>query len=63
MIIDITNDSIAFWLNYYIYIRVFPLIILNQTILPIKKYLFKFQKILPLIKLEKKTFKKILIFF
>ena len=39
-----TNNSLAFWLGHYIYIRISSLFILSQSILPMKIEIIRIEK-------------------
>ena len=44
IIINITNDFLAFWLSYCTYIGVFSLVTLSQLILPTKIAVIRIEK-------------------
>lgn len=50
VIINMTNNTITFWLDHYIYIKALLFIILNETILSIEIMLIISYKILFFIK-------------
>lgn len=57
------NNTIAFWPDYYIYIRVFSTIILDQTTSYTEITLIKTTQDITFNKIIKKTHKKVLIIF
>lgn len=55
VIINITNNSLVFWPGYYIYMRVFPIIILNLLILPLETIAVKIENNIIYQKIVKKS--------